>query len=46
MEVRDEDYLKLNVRPAPDVIARALEQKARFVNGGSLLPGGGAKHSH
>ena len=45
MEVRDEDYLELDTHLAPDVIATALEQKARFVNGGSLLPKrGAAKH--
>jgi uncharacterized protein len=45
MEVRDEDHLKLDIRLAPDVIATALEQQARFVNGGLLLPDrGGSKH--
>jgi membrane-anchored protein YejM (alkaline phosphatase superfamily) len=34
MEVRDEDYLKLDIRLSPEVIASALEQNARFVNGG------------
>lgn len=33
MEIRDEDYLELDISLAPDVIAGALEQKARFVNG-------------
>lgn len=33
MEVRDEDYLKLDIRLAPKVIATALEQNARFING-------------
>lgn len=36
MEVRDKDYLKLDIRLAPDVIASALEQNARFVTGGLL----------
>lgn len=44
MEVRDGDYLKLDTHLAPDVIATALEQRARFVNGGSLMPKSGAKH--
>ena len=38
MEVRDEDYLKVDIRLAPEAIATALEQKARFVNGGLLSP--------
>lgn len=33
MTVRDEDHLELDIRLAPEVIAVALEQKARFVNG-------------
>jgi len=33
MEVRDEHYLELDTRLASDVIAAALEQKARFVSG-------------
>ncbi|GFE84749.1 sulfatase [Steroidobacter agaridevorans] len=33
MEIRDEDHLELDTRLAPDVIAGALEQKARFVSG-------------
>lgn len=33
MEVRDERHLELDTRLAPDVIAGALEQKARFVSG-------------
>ncbi|HEY5761046.1 MAG TPA: DUF3413 domain-containing protein [Steroidobacter sp.] len=33
MEVRDEDYLKLQIRLAPEVIAAALEQQARFATG-------------
>ncbi len=33
MEVRDERHLELDIRLAPDVIAAALEQKARFVTG-------------
>jgi membrane-anchored protein YejM (alkaline phosphatase superfamily) len=33
MEVRDEDYRKLDIRLAPKVIATALEQNARFMNG-------------
>ena len=33
MEVRDEAYLKLDIRLAPKVIATALEQNARFMNG-------------
>lgn len=33
MEVRDEDYRKLDIRLAPKVIAAALEQNARFMNG-------------
>lgn len=37
MEVRDEDYLELDIRLASDVIAVALEQKARFA-GGDLRP--------
>jgi hypothetical protein len=41
MEVRDEDHLKVHIRLAPDVIATALEQKARFVNGGLHLPDSG-----
>lgn len=41
MEVRDEAHLKLDVRLAPDVIASALEQKSRFMNG-TPLPSEGA----
>jgi len=37
MEVRDEDYLELDIRLASDVIEVALEQKARFL-GGDLRP--------
>jgi membrane-anchored protein YejM (alkaline phosphatase superfamily) len=45
MEVRDEAHLKLPLRLAPEAIETALEQRARFVNGGRLLPeGGGSKH--
>lgn len=33
MEVRDEDYLEIDIRPTPEVIAVALEQKVRFVGG-------------
>ena len=33
MEIRDEHHLELDTRLAPDVIAAALEQKARFVAG-------------
>lgn len=36
MEVRDQAHLKLDIRLAPDVIENALEQKARFMNGGAL----------
>jgi membrane-anchored protein YejM (alkaline phosphatase superfamily) len=36
MEVRDEDHLKVDIRLDPDVVESALEQKARFVNGGAL----------
>ena len=36
MEVRDEHYLELDSPLAPDVIAAALEQKARFVSGTML----------
>ena len=42
MEVRDAAYIKLDSRLAPDVIASALEQNARFVNGGPLRKEGGA----
>jgi membrane-anchored protein YejM (alkaline phosphatase superfamily) len=35
MEVRDKDYLELDMRLAPEVIAGALEQNARFVTGAS-----------
>lgn len=46
MEVRDEAYLKLNIHLAPDVIAAALEQKARFVNDPPLLSEtGSTKHA-
>jgi uncharacterized protein len=33
LEVRDKNYLKLDIRLAPKVIATALEQNARFMNG-------------
>jgi hypothetical protein len=33
MEVRDAAHLELDIRLAPEVIAAALEQKARFVTG-------------
>lgn len=47
MEVRDQDNLKLDIRLAPEAIAAALEQKARFVNGALQLPpqGGSIKHA-
>jgi membrane-anchored protein YejM (alkaline phosphatase superfamily) len=34
MEVRDANYLELEVRPDPRAIAAALEQKTRFAGGG------------
>lgn len=44
MEMRDEDHLKLDIRPAPEAVAAALEQKARFVNGAPSSQGSGAMH--
>jgi hypothetical protein len=45
MEVRDQAHLKLDVRLAPDVVATALEQKARFAKGGLLTSGSGSSKS-
>lgn len=47
MEVRDEAHLELDSRLAPEVIAVALEQKARFVRGDLRplqRPGEGVRH--
>ena len=47
MEVRDEAHVELDTRLAPEVIAAALEQKARFVSGDSRRlprPDEGVRH--